>query len=90
MFQYIGQIAIREDPKNENYDPEYVVPVDVGMIAEHLVEAGLELYVFFESDGVAPKNIDYPTFGAHAALVIGRSHAQQLAEISRRLDEAGL
>lgn len=83
VFEYIGQVDIRDNPANPNYDPAYEVPLEVGLIAEHLVEAGMPLYVLFEADGTTPMNIDYSTFGVHAALVIGRDHEARL----RRLEQ---
>lgn len=80
VFAYIAQKDIRDNPDNPNFDPEYRVPVEVGLVAEWLVDAGLDLYVLRDLDG-EPKNIDYATFAAHAALVIGRDHDQRLRRL---------
>ena len=55
----------------------------MGIVAEHLLAAGLDLYVLFEADGVTPTNLDYPTFGAYAALVIGRDHEDRITRLER-------
>jgi hypothetical protein len=80
VFEYIGQVDIRDNPSNPNYDPHYIVPLEIGLVAEHLIEAGLSLYVQFNEAG-EPMNIDYATFGAHAALVIGRDHETRIAAL---------
>jgi hypothetical protein len=86
VFEYIGQVDIRDNPQNAYYDPNYVVPLEIGMMAEHLIEAGLELFVIYEADGTTPANIDYAAFGAVATLVIGRDHEQRITAIERALD----
>lgn len=85
LFEYIGQVDIRDNPENPNYDPAYVVPVEVGVIAEQLVEAGLSEYVFFEDDGTTPLGVNYAEFGVHAALVIGADHEDRIAALEARL-----
>lgn len=86
MFQYQAQAEIRDDPANAYYDPNYVVPTELGMIAEELVDAGLGLLVFYENDGVTPRGIHYELFGAIAALVIGRAHEERITELEKRIE----
>lgn len=74
MFQYTAQLAVRDDPENPYYDPDYVPRTEVGLIAEHLDEAGLSAFVIYDGEG-QPANVDYAAFGAVAALVIGRELA---------------
>ncbi|MGV8852335.1 MAG: hypothetical protein ACOH1M_07200 [Rhodoglobus sp.] len=83
VFEYIGQVAIRDDPENPHYDPNYIVPTELGFIAEWLVELGLSEFVFYEEDGVTPAGIHYAEFAAVAAVVIGR-------DLDARLRAAGL
>lgn len=90
VFHYKAQVAIRDDPENPNYDPTYEVPWDIGLIAEHLVTHGLELFVFFEDDGVTPAGINYDMFAAVALLVVVRDQQTQLDDLRRRLDAAGI
>lgn len=86
VFEYIGQIDIRDNPSNAYYDPDYVVPLEIGMMAEHLLDAGLELFVIYEADGKTPANIDYAAFGAVATLVIGRDHELRIAALEEALN----
>jgi hypothetical protein len=90
VFEYIGQVEIRDNPDNPYFDPAYVVPLEIGMMAEHLVERGLDLFVYFEEDGRTPRGINYALFGAVCALVVGRDHEERLANTERRLAAAGL
>lgn len=84
VFEYIGQVDIRDNPENSNYNPDYVVPLEVGLVAEHLIAVGLSLYVQFSELG-DPVNIDYATFGAHAALVIGQDHEARIAALEAKV-----
>ena len=83
VFQYRGQIAIRDDPENAQHDPDYTVPWEIGLMAEHLIANSMGCFVFWEDDGVTPKGINYDLFGAIAPLVV-------LADQERRLNAAGL
>jgi hypothetical protein len=83
VFQYRGQVAIRDDPDNDEYDPDYVVPWEIGLMAEHLIEHNMACFVFWDPDGVTPRGINYDLFGAIAPLVV-------LADQERRLRAAGL
>lgn len=80
LFQYKAQLAIRDDPENPYYDPDYEPTMEVGLMAEHLVEAGLGAFVLYDSDGL-PANIDYAAFGAVAAIVIARDLDQRLSAL---------
>lgn len=73
IYHYKGQIAIRDDPDNESYDPNYAVPWDIGLMAEHLIEHNMGCFVFWEADGITPKGINYDLFGAIAPLVVLRA-----------------
>lgn len=91
VFEYIAQRAIRDDPENPYYNPDYVVPLEVGVIAERLIDAGLDLYVAWEDEArTIPQGVHYAEFAAHAALVIGRAQQEQLDALTARLDAAGL
>ena len=83
VFEYKAQIAIRDDPENPQYDPTYVVPTEIGLIAETLVEHGLELFVFWNEDG-SPRGINYDLFGAVALLVVAQDHEARLAALEAR------
>lgn len=82
MYEYIGQVAIRDDSDNPDYDPDYVVPTEIGLMAEHLVARNMGAFVVFNEDG-SPKTIDYASFGAIANLVAIR-------DLNERLSAAGL
>jgi len=82
VYEYIGQVAIRDDPQNPEHDPEYPVPSEIGLIAEHLIARNMGVFVVFNEDGTA-KTIDYPLFGAVANLVAVR-------DLDSRLKAAGL
>lgn len=84
VFQYKAQIEIRTDPENEWYDPAYVPTWEIGLMAEHLVTAGLGAFVFYEEDGTTPKGINYDLFGAVAGLVVGRNHEDRLQRLEAR------
>jgi hypothetical protein len=76
-FEYLGQVDIRDNPENPNYDPEYVVPVELGHVAEWLEENGCGAFVFRHEDG-SPAGIDYAGFGAVGFVVVGRDHEQRI------------
>lgn len=82
MYEYIGQVAIRDDADNPDYDPDYVVPTEIGLMAEYLVARNMGAFVVFNEDG-SPKTIDYASFGAIANLVAIR-------DLNERLTGAGL
>lgn len=88
VYEYKGQVAIRDDPENPEYDPSYDVPTEVGFMAEHLIKNNLGAFVNM-LDGV-PVGIDYAAFGAVAANVIGREMDSRLNALAKRLDAAGL
>lgn len=85
VYQYRGQVAIRDDPENENYDPSYVVPTEIGFMAEHLIDHGLASFVIFDGDG-KPVTIDYALLGAVAAIVVGQDHAAKLKTMQAEID----
>ncbi len=82
VYEYIGQVAIRDDPENPEYDPAYVVPVEIGLIADYLIAHNMSIFVVFNEDGT-PRTIDYAAFGAVANLVAVR-------DLNERLKAAGL
>lgn len=84
VFHYRGQLDIRDNPDNPEYNPEYQVPDEVGVIAEELIAAGLELFVVRGEDG-APRGVHYDLFGVVAALLVGRDHEARIVELERRL-----
>jgi hypothetical protein len=83
LYEYKAQVAMREDPESEYYDPAYEVPEEVGYMAEHLIENGLEQFVPM-LDG-KPSGIDYSSFGAVGMTVIGREHAERIASLEERI-----
>lgn len=84
IYEYIGQVDIRDNPENPEYDPNYVVPIEAGLMAEHLMENGLDVFVIFR-DGV-PATIDYAGFAAVAAVTIGRAQAGTIANQQAQID----
>jgi hypothetical protein len=76
-------LAIKTDPDNANYDPDYVVPWDVGLMAQDLIDHNMSCFVVFEEDGATPKTINYDLFGAIVPLVLD-------ADIDARLRAAGI
>lgn len=85
VWEYIGQVDIRDNPKNEGYNPDYIVPLEIGLLAQWLVKRNMGIFVIFHEDGVTPKSINYPLFGAVANLVAVRD----LNERVRFLEGAG-
>jgi hypothetical protein len=83
LYEYKDQVAVRDDPDSEYYNPIYDVPQEVGYMAEHLIENGLQTFVTMR-DG-EPIGIDYAAFGAVGMNVIGRAHDRELAQIRARL-----
>jgi hypothetical protein len=83
LYAYKGQIAIRDDPENEYYDPDYEVPEEAGYMAQHLTANGLGQFVTML--GNEPTGIDYAAFGAVGMTVIGREHADRIASLEERL-----
>ena len=77
LYVYKGQVAIRDDPDNEYYDPGYEVPSEAGYMAQHLIANGLGQFVTM--NGAEPIGIDYASFAAVGMTVIGRAHAEQMA-----------
>lgn len=72
VFEYRAQADIRDNPGNPQHDPNYVVPLEIGLIAEDLLDAGLGAFVFDDDEG-RPAGIDYATFGAICSLVLGQA-----------------
>jgi len=83
IYAYKGQVAIRDDPNNEYYDPEYEVPDEAGYMAQHLIANGLGQFVTML--GNEPIGIDYASFAAVGMTVIGRAHERELAQIKTDL-----
>lgn len=88
LFWYRGQLDIRDNPDNPGYDPSYVVPDEIGLIAEELIAAGLEIFVVRGEDGVV-RGVHYELFATVAALVVGADHERRLRELEQRLAAAG-
>lgn len=82
VWHYVNQVAIRDDPENEYFDPTYEVPLEIGLVANYLIENNLSAFVVFNEDG-SPKTVDLALFGAVANLVAVR-------DLDRRLTAAGL
>lgn len=61
-------------------------PVEVGFIAEELLEAGLDKYVFFDDEGL-PKGVHYE-FYVTALQTVARSQATQISELQSNLTSA--
>jgi hypothetical protein len=80
IFQYKAQVAIREDPTNGQYNPDYSVPWEVGLMAEDLIAHNMSCFVFWNEDGT-PRGINYDLFGAVAPLVV-------LAEFAKTIPTA--
>ncbi|WP_309617695.1 hypothetical protein [Salinibacterium sp.] len=83
-YQYRGQIALRDDPTTEGHDPDHVVPNELGMLAEDLIDNGLSCFVEHNEDGT-PRSIDYVTFSAVALLEVVRSQQKQIDVLSDRI-----
>ena len=83
VFQYKSQLAIRDDPENPYFDPGYVIPWEIGLMAEHLIAHNMGCFVFYEEDGITAKGINYDLFGAIAPLVV-------LADQEARLRASGI
>lgn len=83
VFEYLGQIDIRDNPENPNYDPTYVVPHELGHIAELLVENGCGEFVFTHEDGT-PAGINYAEFAAVGFVIVGRDHEARIAALEAR------
>lgn len=83
VFEYLGQIDIRDNPENPNYDPTYIVPHELGHIAELLVENGCGEFVFTHEDGT-PAGINYAEFAAVGFVVVGRDHEARIAALESR------
>lgn len=81
VFEYMGQVAIRDNPENPYYDPTYAVPLEFGLIAEWLIEHNLSEFVFFDGDGITPAGINYAEFAAVGFLIVGRDHERRIAKL---------
>ena len=81
VWKYLGQVDIRDNPENPEYDPDYVVPMEIGLVAQWLVERNMSLFVVFHEDGVTPKTIDYSLFGAVANLVAVKDLNQRMLRL---------
>ena len=88
VYEYRGQVSIRDDKRNPHYDPSYVVPLEIGYLAELLIKNGLHAFVTLK-DGV-PIGIDYAAFAAVGMTVIGREMDTRLTSIEARLDAGGI
>ncbi|WP_339619853.1 hypothetical protein [uncultured Salinibacterium sp.] len=84
LYEYKDQVAMRDDPDSEYYNPAYDIPQEVGYMAEHLIENGLKQFVTIRDE--QPIGIDYAAFGAVGMTVIGRAHERELAQINSRLE----
>ncbi len=82
VFHYRGQLDIRDNPDNPEYNPDYEVPDEIGVIAEELIAAGLELFVVHSEDGT-PRGVHYDILGTVAALAIGRDHDERIARLEQ-------
>jgi hypothetical protein len=83
VYEYLGQLAIRDDPENPYFDPTYQVPTEVAHIAEWLIENHLSEFVFFEEDNTTPAGINYAEFAAVGFVVVGRDHEERIARLER-------
>lgn len=83
VWEYLSQIDIRDNPENPYYDPEYVVPVEVGLLAELLIANGLPEFVFFH-DG-EPAGIYMAEFAAVGFVIVGRDHEARLRQLEALL-----
>jgi hypothetical protein len=63
--------------ENAQYDPDYEVPTEIGLMVVRPVKTGLELLVLFDMKGV-PVTIDHAIMGAVTAIVIGQNHKARL------------
>lgn len=84
LFEYIAQREIRDDPDNPYFDPTYVVPTEHGVMAEQLIENGLEDFVNFDEETGEPTDVDYAGFAALAVLTIGADHEARLRALEGR------
>lgn len=73
-FRYRSQVAEHGDD----------APVEVGLIAEELIDAGLGAFVFTDEDGT-PQGIYYEQLSV-ALLAVARHQASQIADITSRLE----
>lgn len=78
VWQYLGQIDIRDNPDNPYYDPDYIVPWDAGFIGEQLVRNGCGVFVIFAADGETVVTIDYAGFAAVGHQVVLRDHEARM------------
>jgi hypothetical protein len=82
VFEYLGQVDIRDNPENPNHDPNYVVPTELGHIAEWLEQNECGAFVFRHEDG-SPAGINYAEFAAVGFVVVGRNHEARLQALER-------
>lgn len=85
-FEYIAQIQERErrallPSPYADWNPDYQVALEIGFIAEHLVEAGLSQFVIFGQDG-HPEGFEYSMW-----VVAQQSVLRWIVD---RLDAAGI
>jgi hypothetical protein len=88
VYEYRGQVSIRDDKRNPNYDPNYQVPLDIGYLAELLIRNGLGIFVTMKD--TVPIGIDYAAFASAGMTIIGREMDARLTSIESRLDAGGL
>ncbi|WP_100811797.1 tail fiber domain-containing protein [Microbacterium sp. BR1] len=86
VFEYIAQIAEHErraalPSPYADWNPSYPVALELGFIAERLVDAGLSQFVIFGADG-QPEGIEYSMW-----VVAQQSVLRWIVE---RLDTAGI
>lgn len=88
-FEYIAEVAERDrraslDPADPEFDADYPVSVQLGVIAEDLMELGLRDFVFWEADGVTPAGVHYEML-ALAVLTVVQAQAGQLSRLEARM-----
>lgn len=83
VFHYIGQLDIRDNPLNPQYDPSYTVPLEVGHLAELLIVNNLGAFVFFDEDG-SPAGINMAEFAAVGFVIVGRDHDARLRKLEAK------
>ena len=83
-FRYRAEI-LRRTALRINAGEDYVPPVELGLIAEELVEAGLGAFVFYGDDG-QPDGIEYGMLTV-ALLAIARRQRDEIDEMRADIAE---